>query len=79
MSEKPAEEQSVQPPQQPSTEQTQTPEQTTDTPNTTDANGVVYNEYGEPINTNPYTGEVLKPGDSYIDAAGVETVYLEDV
>ena len=52
VSEKPAEEQSVQPPQQPSTEQTQTPEQTTDTPNTTDANG-------EQAPVNPYTGEVM--------------------
>lgn len=67
--------------QKPSTpEQTQTPqpEQTTGTPNTTDANGVVYNEYGEPININPKTGEVMKPGDSWVNDAGVKTTYLED-
>ena len=71
-SEKPAEEQSVQPPQQPSTKQTQIPEQTTDTPNTTDANG-------EQAPVNPYTGEVMKPGDSWVNDAGVKTTYLEDV
>ena len=66
--------------QKPSTpEQTQTPEQTTGTPNTTDANGVVYNEHGEPININPKTGEVMKPGDSWVNDAGVKTTYLEDV
>ena len=70
-SEKPAEEQSVQPPQQPSTKQTQIPEQTTDTPNTTDANG-------EQAPVNPYTGEVMKPGDSWVNDAGVETVYADD-
>ena len=71
VSEKPAEEQSVQPPQQPSTKQTQIPEQTTDTPNTTDANG-------EQAPVNPYTGEVMKPGDSWVNDAGVETVYADD-
>ena len=71
VSEKPAEEQSVQPPQQPSTEQTQIPEQTTDTPNTTDANG-------EQAPVNPNTGEVMKPGDSWVNDAGVETVYADD-
>ena len=49
------------------------------TPNTTDANGVVYNEHGEPININPKTGEVMKPGDSWVNDAGVKTTYLEDV
>ena len=68
-SEKPAEEQSVQPPQQPSTEQTQIPEQTTDTPN---------NNNGESVTINPKTGEVMKPGDSWVNDAGVETVYADD-
>ena len=65
--------------QKPSTPNQQTPQQTTGTPNTTDANGVVYNEYGEPININPKTGEVMKPGDSWVNDAGVKTTYLEDV
>lgn len=55
------------------TPQTQTPEseQTTATPNTTDANG------GQaPVN--PYTGEVMKPGDSYINQTGVEIIYADD-
>ncbi len=53
--------------QKPSTpEQTQIPEQTTDTPN---------NNNGESVTINPKTGEVMKPGDSWVNDAGVETVY----
>ncbi len=54
--------------QKPSTsEQTpQTPQQTTDTPN---------NNNGESVTINPKTGEVMKPGDSWVNDAGVETVY----
>ena len=64
------EQETAQKPSTPNQTQTQTPEQTTGTPNTTDANGVQ-----APVN--PNTGEVMKPGDSYINQTGAKVTYLE--
>ncbi len=70
VAENPVEQETAQKPSTPNQTQTQTPEQTTGTPNTTDANGVQ-----APVN--PNTGEVMKPGDSYINQTGAKVTYLE--
>lgn len=70
VAENPVKQETAQKPSTPNQTQTQTPEQTTGTPNTTDANGVQ-----APVN--PNTGEVMKPGDSYINQTGAKVTYLE--
>lgn len=67
----PLQQETAQKPSTPEPTQTQTSEPTTGTPNTTDANG-------EQAPVNPYTGEVMKPGDSYINQTGVEVIYAND-